>query len=110
GGGPFAAMAPAARHGAAARRSLLHSDRDRQCLTAGAVARAAHGGGAERIEPDRNAHIRIARTGAARRIETDPAEIRHKGLRPRVCAVLFHRAVAAKVAGDVTGRDTQAAR
>ena len=57
-------------------------------LFAGAVAGAAHRRGAERIEPDGDAHIGFGRADAIDRIEADPAETGHMGLGPGVTAAV----------------------
>src|ERR1700742_3169524 len=90
---------------------LLDRDCNRQRLRAAAIAGAAHGGGAEVIQPDRDAGMRVRGADAIRGIEADPAEIGHVGFRPGVAGLLVDHAVGAQeVPGDETRRHAGGAR
>ena len=86
---------------------LVDLDRNRQRLGAAAVAGAAHGGGAEIIEPDGDAGVGIGGADAVRRIEPDPAEAGHERLRPGVAGRLIDHAVGTQeMPGDKARRHT----
>jgi hypothetical protein len=75
------------------------------------MARAAHRRGAEIIEADGDAHMRLGRRDAVGRVEADPAELVDIGLRPGVAGVLRAFLVAAAVvAADVARRNAEMAR
>src|SRR5216684_3641022 len=82
---------------------LIDLDRDRQRFHAAAVAGAAHRRGAEIIEADGDAGMRVGGADGVRRIEPDPAEIRHERLRPGMAGLLIDHAVGAQeMPGDET--------
>ncbi|MGD0026378.1 MAG: hypothetical protein ABSC37_17455 [Xanthobacteraceae bacterium] len=94
-----------------APRLLIDGDRDRKALGAGTVARAAYWGGAERIEPNGDAHVGIGRADAVCGIEADPAQIGDEGFGPGVARLLLDGAVGeAKIAGDITSGDRKGVR
>src|SRR3954452_21713491 len=83
----------------------------RQRFAAAAITHAAHGGGAQVIEPDRDAYVGGGRGNAVGGIEGDPAEIGHEGFRPGVTGILLdHAIVAVEIAADIARRDAEAAR
>src|SRR4051812_27808817 len=104
--------------GARAMRSILHLvhrliDQHfyRQRFAAAAVAHAAHWGGTQIIEPNRDAHMGVGRGDSVGGIEGDPAEIGHEGFRPGVTGILLdHAVVAVEIAADIARRDAEAAR
>src|SRR5581483_902274 len=75
---------------------LIHFDRHRQGLVAAAIAGAADRGGAEIVEADGDAGMRLGGADAVGGIEADPAEIGHEGLRPGVAGRLVDGAVGAQ--------------
>src|SRR5258708_33143919 len=84
-------------------------DIDRQSLRAPTVAHAPHRRGAEMVEADRYARMRIGCTKAVGGIESDPAEIGYEGFRPGVARILRgHAVVAAKIAAHVARRNAEA--
>src|SRR5437867_3600737 len=85
---------------ARARQSVLHLPGglvdvhcDHERLAAAPVAAAAHRRRAEIIEADRDADMRVGRADAVRRIEADPAELRHEGFGPGVSRLLLRNPV-----------------
>src|SRR6185312_9004547 len=87
---------------------LIDPDGDRRAFLAGPVAGAAYWRGAERIEPDGDPHVGFGWADAIDGIEADPAALRHVGFGPGMPAA-FRRGAAAQIAGDVAGRNLQAA-
>src|SRR5882672_5177656 len=89
---------------------LIDANKDRQGFLHPAVAGAANGCCAQIVEADRDADMGVGRTHAVGRIERDPAEGGHEGLRPGVAGVLVgHAVVSAKVAAHIAGRNAGAA-
>ncbi len=90
---------------------LTDPDADIERLAAAAMAAAANRRGAEIIQADRDANMRIGRAHAVRRVEGNPAEAGDESLRPGVTGLLLGDAVAAmKMPADITRRDGEAAR
>src|ERR1700722_13911443 len=90
---------------------LIDLDRHRERFHAAAIAGAAHWCGAEIIEADGDAGMRVGGADRIGRIEPDPAEIRHECLRPGVAGLLIDHAVGAQeMPGDEAGRDAARAR
>src|SRR5260370_14105964 len=75
---------------------VVDLDRDRQRYHAAAIAGAAHRRGAEIVEADGDAGVRVGGADAVCRIEPDPAEIRHERLRPGVTSLLIDHPVGAQ--------------
>src|ERR1700674_1023819 len=90
---------------------VIDLDRDRQGFRAAAIAGAAHRGRAEIIQPNGDAGMRVSGADAVRRIEPDPAEIRHERLRPGVAGLLIDHPVGAQeMPGNEAGWNAAAAR
>src|ERR1700759_589530 len=87
---------------------LIDPDGDRRARFACTVAGAANRRGAERIETYGHPHVGFGWADAMDRVEADPAKPRHMGLGPGVAAA-FRLGAAAAVAGDIAGRNLQAA-
>src|SRR6266581_2933177 len=63
------------------------------------------------IQPDRYPHMRIGAADAIRRVERNPAELRHECLRPGMAGLLLVDAIAAaEITADVTRRNAEIAR
>src|SRR5882757_6681751 len=75
---------------------LIDLDRYRQGFGAAAIAGAAHRRRAKIIQPDGDAGMRVSGADAVRRVEADPAEIRHEGFGPGMAGLLIDRAVGAQ--------------
>src|SRR3984957_21176304 len=90
---------------------LIDLDRHRERFHAAAIAGAAHWCGAEIIEADGDAGMRVGGADRIGRIEPDPAEIRHERLGPGVAGLLIDHAVGAQeVSGDETRGHAAGAR
>src|SRR5258708_6521046 len=83
---------------------LLDLDRHGQRLHPAAIAGAAHRCGAEIVEADGDAGMRVGGADAVRGIEPDPAEIGHEGFRPGVAGLLVDHAVGAQ---EMPGHETR---
>src|ERR1700694_1370458 len=94
-----------------ASAGLIDLERYRQRPHAAAIAGAAHRGGAEIIEANGDAGMRVGGADAVGRIEPDPAEIRHERLGPGVAGLLIDHTVGGQeMPGDEAGRDATISR
>src|SRR5215470_19150035 len=83
-----------------------HGDVER--FRAAAVAGAANRRGAEIVEADRDPHVGVGCADAVRRVEGDPAELRHVRLGPGMAGALLHDAVGAvEIAADIAARNAE---
>src|ERR1700687_3436432 len=90
---------------------LIDLDRDRQRFHAAAIAGAAHRRGAEIIEADGDAGVRVGGADAVCRIEPDPAEIGYERLHPGVAGLLIDHPVGAQeMSGNEARGNAGAAR
>ena len=90
---------------------LIDAHSDRQRLPAATEARAAHRGGPEVVQTNRDPDMGIGSANAIRRVEADPTQVLDIGFSPGVPGLLGGHAVGAvKVASDIPRRDAEGAR
>src|SRR5262249_12408463 len=89
---------------------LSDPDLDRKHLASAAVAGAPHRRGTEIVERHRDPNLGFGGSNPVGHVERHPAELGHVGFGPGVTGVLLACAiVAAKIAGDATRRNVEAA-
>jgi hypothetical protein len=77
-------------------RRLGDADLHRQRFAATPIMRTTQRGCAEIIESRRDPHMRIGAANAVRRVESNPAKLRHARLCPGITSLLLGNAVIAK--------------
>jgi len=92
-------------------RRLGDADLHRQRFAATSIMRTTQRGCAEIIESRRDPHMRIGAANAIRRVESNPAKLRHARLRPGMTSLLLGNAVTAKkIAADISRGNVEIAR